>query len=99
MGEYEGDIVIYTNDSKSEVGTDSTFCAFHKSTMIHTWKVVLSGAKFVFQAELHAIKISIQWVSNSNFSSFSILSDSLSSLLAMQNVDTRDQPGRRNPAN
>lgn len=85
VDKYEGDTFIYIDGSKIKVGTGSAFCAF-ESTVIHTWKTRISGESSVFQAN----KNSIQPASNSYFSSFTISSDGLSRLLAMQNTDTRD---------
>ena len=81
---YSDHCCIYTDGSKSEKGTGSS--AFFDLTCK---SLSLPQAASVYSAELSAIKLALIEISKDNRSKFLILSDSMSSLIALQAHDVR----------
>lgn len=86
---YSGSFRIYTDGSKTEKGVGMAFCVFQGDQLVHSWSAGLGVDNSVFQAELQAIKSAIFWYFESipNEKAL-ILSDSLSGLLSLQDMDS-----------
>ncbi|GBM89215.1 hypothetical protein AVEN_117329-1 [Araneus ventricosus] len=65
--------------------TGSAYCAISNEVVIKTWKVKLSPANTVFQAEILALKAAIKWVITAN-EKVNIWSDSEYSLQALKTL-------------
>lgn len=73
-------VKIYTDGSLMDQGTASAFTVYYENRFIHDYSVRLHQLNSIYQAELYAILLSIQWLSTSPFTSALILTDSKSSL-------------------
>lgn len=89
--DYKGDIIIYTDGSKSDVGTGAAFIVKRQDQFIHSWRARLSHQNSIFQAELCAIDKAIDWCEQQDDQQlFLIQSDSLSSLMALNKLENKD---------
>ena len=90
-GDFSGHQRIFTDGSKMDSGVGSAFCVFNQNDLIFAWKATLCKKNSVYQAELTAIYETLKWISDSPQPlATQILIDSLSSLLALQNMETTD---------
>ena len=87
---FQGEIKICTDGSKINNGVGSAYCIFKNNQIIAEGKSCLSPKNSIYQAELHAILHALIWASSTNYSTFLILTDSLSSLLALQDLESSD---------
>lgn len=84
------DIQIFTDGSKTDTGTAYAFCSYKDNINIHSKSIRINKENTVYQSELLAIKEAINWAESTNFSNIQINSDSLSSIQALENIQTRD---------
>ncbi|XP_035215840.1 uncharacterized protein LOC118189366 [Stegodyphus dumicola] len=83
------EICLYTDGSKTELGTGSGFCVMRGNTICYTWSQRLSDYNSVFQAELVAIKAALDYIKQNLTGPVRILSDSTSSLLAIKELNSK----------
>ncbi|GBM11590.1 hypothetical protein AVEN_180141-1 [Araneus ventricosus] len=77
-------MAIYTDGSKTEEGTGSAYCILENYGIIVSWQGKLDRSNSVFQAEILAIRMSIE-AASSLHRPIKSLTDSLSSLMAILN--------------
>ncbi|GBM16360.1 hypothetical protein AVEN_28320-1 [Araneus ventricosus] len=75
---------IYTDGSKTDEGTGSSYCILENNGIIASWQGKLDRRKSVFQAEILVIRMAIE-AASSLYRPIKIWTDSLSSLLAILN--------------
>ncbi|GBN63014.1 hypothetical protein AVEN_173752-1 [Araneus ventricosus] len=75
---------IYTDGSKTDEGTGSTYCILENYGIIASWQGKLDRSNSVFQAEILAIRMAIE-AASSLHRPIKIWTDSLSSLMAILN--------------
>ncbi|GBL89958.1 Retrovirus-related Pol polyprotein from type-1 retrotransposable element R1 [Araneus ventricosus] len=75
---------IYTDGSKTDEGTGSAYCILENYGIIASWQRKLDRSHSVFQAEILAIRMAIE-AASSLLRPIKILTDSMSSLMAMLN--------------
>jgi ribonuclease HI len=85
---YDSDIQIFTDASKSERGVGAAFCVFRGNTVIKKSKHKLSSWCTVFQSQCYAIREAIKYFNTTNYSTSTFNTDSLSALLAMKQRDS-----------
>ncbi|GBL93203.1 hypothetical protein AVEN_42653-1 [Araneus ventricosus] len=83
-------IEVYTDGSKINDQTGSAFCVIANEAITKTWKVKLSPANTVFQAEMLALKAAIEWANTAN-EDVNIWSDSESSLQALKSFNVKSK--------
>ncbi|GBM34911.1 hypothetical protein AVEN_41459-1 [Araneus ventricosus] len=83
-------IEVYTDGSKINDQTGSTFCAIENEAITKTWKAKLSPVNTVFQAEMLALKAAIEWANTSN-EEVNIWSDSESSLRDLKSFNIKSK--------
>ncbi|GBM95586.1 hypothetical protein AVEN_207047-1 [Araneus ventricosus] len=83
-----GSKVIYTDGSKTDEGTGSTYCILENYGIIASWQGKRDPSNSVFQAEIFTIKMAIETVSSLH-KPIKIWTDSLSSLMAVLNSKSR----------
>lgn len=88
--EEETEIIIYTDGSKQGTKIGYAFCSFKQDLKIKDHLVQLSKENSIFQAELQAISDSIDWALTSSYHSFTIVSDSQSSITALQDTSSKN---------
>ncbi|XP_035210241.1 uncharacterized protein LOC118184648 [Stegodyphus dumicola] len=82
------DTQVYTYGSKQEDGVGSAFAHYDKGRIIHVWKGRLDLNNSVFQAEVQAIITAVDYIFNNNIERAKIFTDSMSTLLALDNQTT-----------
>ncbi|GBM63179.1 hypothetical protein AVEN_185558-1 [Araneus ventricosus] len=75
---------IYTDGSKTDVGTGSAYCILENYGIIASWQGKLDRSNSVYQAEILAIRMAIEPASSLH-RPIKIWTDSLSSLMAILN--------------
>lgn len=80
--QFQNYIHIYTDASKSEVGTG---CAIFIPQFDFKSKIKLPKEMSIYSAEAYAILIALEFIKSSNLKSFVIFSDSMSVLLSISN--------------
>lgn len=83
-------IQIYTDGSKMETGTAYAFCIYQQDHEIYYHQTKLRDENSIFQAELLAILEAIIWSEKSKYTLIQINSDSLSSLQAIEDINTHN---------
>ncbi|GBN38335.1 hypothetical protein AVEN_186244-1 [Araneus ventricosus] len=83
-------IEVYTDCSKINDQTGSAFCAIANEAITKTWKVKLSHANTVFQAEMLTLKAAIEWANTAN-EEVNIWSESESSLQALKSFNVKSK--------
>lgn len=83
--------VIYTDGSKMDDGVGCAFVAYHKGVTLCEKRFKLNNYNTVYQAELSALDVAIEWCSRSSFTDFHIYSDSMSSVQALMNLFPTDK--------
>lgn len=86
----EPQVKIYTDGSKMEEGVAFAFCVYYEDNEIYKSQSKLRSYNSVFQAEQLAILEAIKWSEKSDYNYIQINSDSLSSLQAIDDIDTHD---------
>ncbi|GBM75057.1 hypothetical protein AVEN_197425-1 [Araneus ventricosus] len=81
---------VYTDGSKKNDQTDSAFCAIANEAITKTWKAKFSPANTVFQAEMLALKATIEWANTAN-EEVNIWSDSKSRLQALKSFNVKSK--------
>lgn len=76
--------LIFTDGSKMVSGTAFAFVVQHQNTFTHTETYKLTINHSIFQAELLAINAALDWAVSTHFNEFTILTDSKSSTLSIQ---------------
>lgn len=84
------DLQIYTDGSKLNGKTGYAYCIFQEDIQISTRQVQINPENSVFQAELLAIADALKWIEESNINSAVLHTDSLSGLLALENIFTKN---------
>ncbi|GBO35093.1 hypothetical protein AVEN_75476-1, partial [Araneus ventricosus] len=74
---------VYTDGSKINYQTCRAFCGIANTAVTKTWEAKLSAADTVFQAEMLALKVAIEWTNTAN-EEVNIWRDSESSLQALK---------------
>ncbi|GBO32466.1 hypothetical protein AVEN_57585-1 [Araneus ventricosus] len=59
-------IKVCTDVSKIKAQTGTAFCVIANEAITKTWKAKLSPANTVFQAEMLALKVAIEWANTAN---------------------------------
>ncbi|XP_035228473.1 uncharacterized protein LOC118200615 [Stegodyphus dumicola] len=75
--------MIYTDGSKMDNAVGSAYTVFHNGTEVQTWKCHMSPHNSVFQAEALALLKAIEWAQTTTAEDFTIYTDSLSVLYAI----------------
>ncbi|GBN30964.1 hypothetical protein AVEN_274067-1 [Araneus ventricosus] len=81
---------VYTDGSKINYQTGSAFCAIANEDITKTWKGNLSPGNLVFQAEILALKVAIEWANTAN-EEVNIWSDSESSPQAPKSFNVKSK--------
>ncbi|GBO26892.1 hypothetical protein AVEN_57725-1 [Araneus ventricosus] len=82
--------MFFTDASKTEMGTECSYCAFENDIKVLEWKGKLEKFHAVFQAELMGLKEAIIRASEGNETT-KIWTDSLSSVMAVLDPHTPHQ--------
>lgn len=85
-----GTVQIYTDGSKLEGNTGYAFCVFDQQTKIYEEKTHLQNNNSVYQAELLAIYDAIEWTQKASITSATIYTDSLSGLIALEDIYSKN---------
>lgn len=77
---------IFTDGSKLEGNTGFAYCCFYDGQLVHTEHFKLAYENTVFQAELLALLKAVEWTQKTKYQNITIHTDSLSSLMALEDV-------------
>ncbi|GBM75932.1 hypothetical protein AVEN_155438-1 [Araneus ventricosus] len=83
-------IKVFTDGSKINDQTGRAFCVIANEAITKTWKAKFSPANTVFQAEMLALKVAIEWANTAN-EEVNIWSDSESSLQALKSFNVKSK--------
>ncbi|GBM65020.1 hypothetical protein AVEN_68943-1 [Araneus ventricosus] len=86
----DNSLIFFTDGSKTEMGTESSYCALENGIKVLEWKGKLEKFRTVFQAKLMGLKEEIIRASQGNELT-KISTDSLSSVMAVLDPHTPHQ--------
>lgn len=82
---------IYTDGSKSDLGTGAAFIHFHNNLKISHWTGTLNKSNSSFQAEYIAIDKALNYIKHNNIKDVNLFTDSRSTIEAIINPNQRNK--------